>query len=293
VVAAVALATFTAAGGTATSARCSQAEATRAGAPYAFDPSDPKVGLELCGAFLGPGSEAMVVSFFFPTCWPLQSWAVFRATSGGWKLVKLIPAYLAPSRHLVAVGGDIRETTAVHRPGDARCFPTGGTRSRVWHWNGTALVPGPWKQVTPPTTPPAAPPTPPPAQGTFKYGYLRAPSGNIQCEWGYGGSSKPWVRCGIRSGLKPPPPSRGPGCVQRPWYVMSPTGPASLGPSICPGEDEGDSGPFADSRTAKLLPYGKTWSAAGMSCASAVAGLTCRNRSRHGWFLSRARSRRF
>src|SRR5688572_14794862 len=159
---------FASAGGGAAAADCSQAAAVAPGKPYAFDPSSPKVKLELCGAFLGPGREAMVVSFISPTCWPYQSWAVFGSTSGGWKLVKLVPAYLAPGRHLAAVGNDIRETTAVHRPGEPRCLPTGGTRARTWHWNGTALVAGAWRQVTPPT---GAPPSPAPA--TFKYGFFR------------------------------------------------------------------------------------------------------------------------
>jgi hypothetical protein len=285
----VASGVFASAGGSAAAADCSPSAAVIAGKPYAFDPSNPKVRLELCGAFLGPGREAMVVSFTSPTCWPFQSWAVFGSTSGGWKLVKHIPAYLAPGRHLAAVGNDIRETTVVHRPSEPRCLPTGGTRARIWHWNGTALVPGPWRQVTPPTSPPP----PPSAPGKFKYGYFRTPSGNIHCDWGYGGAGRPWVRCGIESGLKPPPPSRGPGCHQRPWYSMHPTGPSELGPSICPGENEGDPGPFTAGPRAKLLPYGKSWSAVGMRCTSAFEGLTCRNKSGHGWFLSRAGSRRF
>jgi hypothetical protein len=275
------------AGDTAASADCSQATALRLGKPYAFDPSAPKVELELCGSFLGQGSEAMVVSFGAPTCWPLQSWAIFGFAAGSWKLIKRIPAFLAPPRHLVAVGHDIRETTAVHRRGDPRCLPSGGKHARIWHWNGTAFVAGPWKQVSPPTT------RPQPVEGTFKYGYFRTPSGNIHCDWGYGGNSRAWVRCGIRSGLKPPPPSRGPGCEQRPWFEMNPTGRPRLGPSICPGEDEGDAGPFSGGQTAKVLGYGRSWIGARMRCASAFDGLTCRNASGHGWFLSRTRSRMF
>jgi hypothetical protein len=37
---------------------------------------------------------------------------------------------------------------SIFRPGDARCCPSGGTKARIWHWDGTRLVPGPWKRVT-------------------------------------------------------------------------------------------------------------------------------------------------
>ena len=100
----------------------------------------------LCGAFTGPGSDAMAVTIGAPTCWGIQHWAVFTFTGGAWRLVLDQPAYLEPP--LVAVGSGIRETIAVHRPGDSRCFPSGGTRARTWRWNGSRLVAGPWKQVT-------------------------------------------------------------------------------------------------------------------------------------------------
>ena len=100
----------------------------------------------LCGPFTGPSSEAMAVTIGAPTCWGIQHWGVFTLTGGVWRLVLEQPAYLVPPLH--AVGSDIRETTAVHRSGDPRCFPSGGTRSRIWHWNGTRLAAGPWKRVT-------------------------------------------------------------------------------------------------------------------------------------------------
>jgi hypothetical protein len=100
----------------------------------------------LCGPFTGEGSNAMAVTIGAPTCWPIQNWAVFRFTAGDWQLVLNKPAYLVPP--LVAVGSDIRETTAVSRAGDSRCFPKGGTHARIWHWDGTRLAAGPWMQVT-------------------------------------------------------------------------------------------------------------------------------------------------
>lgn len=121
----------------------------------------------LCGPFTGPGSEAMAITIGAPTCWPIQNWAVFRFTAGDWQLVLNTPAYLVPP--LVAVGSDIRETTAVARPGDSRCFPTGGTHARIWSWDGTRLVAGPWKQVT---------------KGKVITETFRTPSKNIICSLG-------------------------------------------------------------------------------------------------------------
>ncbi len=42
-----------------------------------------------------------------------------------------------------------------------------------------------------------------------------------------------------------------------------------------------------------VLAYGRTWTWSGFRCLSARAGLTCRNRSDHGFFLSRERQRIF
>jgi len=103
------------------------------------------VGGFVCGAFTGPGSEAMAIMIAAPTCWPVQSWAVLTFGGGQWRLVLEEPAYLIPP--LEAVGSDIKETTAVYNFGDSRCFPTGGTHARLWHWDGSKLVAGPWTQV--------------------------------------------------------------------------------------------------------------------------------------------------
>ena len=89
----------------------------------------------------------MAVTFFFPVCWPVQRWVVFCFDDTDWRPIRDVGSYLIPP--LEAAGSDIRETTAVHQLGDPRCLPSGGTRSRLWHWNGTQLVPGPWTQVTP------------------------------------------------------------------------------------------------------------------------------------------------
>jgi hypothetical protein len=133
----------------AVSSRCSRATAGQLVEKHRLNHfllPDPVAQL-LCGPFTGPGSDAMAVTIYAPTCWPIQNWGVFRFAQGVWKLVLDQPAYLVPP--LVAVGSDIRETTAIHRPGDSRCLPSGGTHARMWRWNGKRLVAGPWKQVTP------------------------------------------------------------------------------------------------------------------------------------------------
>ena len=280
-------------GASAVSGPCSKGTALQVAKPYfvwAGSVSTP-IQQVLCGPFTGPGSEAMVVTFSAPTCWSPQGWAVFRLIGGDWQLVmvqRLVFIY-AP---LVAVGADLRETAPVFRQGDPRCVPSGGRHARTWHWTGTRLVAGAWTQVKPGNRPP-------PATGAFKSGYFKTPSGNIQCDFGYRGAADAhaFVRCGIRSGLTPPPPSRGPGCLVPNRVVVSHTGRASLaGLSSCPGEPEGDAGPFAGGQggpPVAVLGYGKTWLGGGLSCASAITGLTCRNKSGHGFFLSRERWRLF
>ncbi len=122
-------------------------------------------------------------------------------------------------------------------------------------------------------------------------GYFRTPSGNIQC---HGiGKSPASVQCGIKSGFNPSPPRRGSACTRPDRIGLDAKGRAKLGRSICPGEDGGDSGPYAPHDVSRVLGYGKAWSGGGIRCTSAVAGLTCRNRTGHGFFLSRARWRAF
>ena len=230
----------------------------------------------LCGPFTGAGSEAMAVTIGAPTCWGIQHWGVFTLTGGVWRVVLKQPSYLVPP--LVAVGSGIRETTAVHRDGDSRCFPSGGTRSRSWRWNGSRLVAGPWKQVTP-------------ADG-YEYGSFKTPSSNIVCDhFIHIGSraSESNVGCAIKSGLRPAPPRRP---CQEGGYAgdrvyLGVTGGVRV-PSCA-----GDPGPYVSVDRARVLGYGKTWSGGGIRCTSAEAGLTCRNKSGHGFFLSRERWRRF
>lgn len=135
-----------------------------------------------------------------------------------------------------------------------------------------------------------------PAAGAVRSGFFKLPSGNIQC--GYvtvtgSRAADSSVYCAIRSGLKPPPPRRGPACSQSNRVSLGATGRTRTGRSICPGEDEGDAGPFAGGSAARVLAYGTTWRGGGITCSSALKGLTCRNKSHHGFFLSRTRWRSF
>ena len=124
------------------SAKCSRAEAQAA--LRAHPKLDP-VGIRklefpsqvLCGAFLGAGSKTMVVGFAASVCVgsgdTVLGWEVYRLESGKWQ-----PAWKswALSTGIVAVGTSIKETAPVALPGDACVHPSGGTRSRTWHWNG-------------------------------------------------------------------------------------------------------------------------------------------------------------
>lgn len=125
----------------------------------------------LCGAFLGPGVEAMVASVSIPSCGRTIDWLVFRYQDGGWR--RVFESHNGAD--LAAVGSDIKETQNVLRPSDAHCFPTGGTRSRVWHWNGSRFTSTSWKYSKPAAQRRAKP---------SKLFYFETPSHNIWCSSG-------------------------------------------------------------------------------------------------------------
>ncbi len=121
------------------------------------------------------------------------------------------------------------------------------------------------------------------ATATGAFVQFRTPSANIGCAYS-SGSGKPSLRCDILSGLKPHPAE--PSDCNLDWgfgFALAPTGRAR---PVCAGDTAVD-------RTAKVLRYGRTWSRGGLTCTSRVAGLRCKNRSGHGFFLSRGHSYRF
>jgi len=120
--------------------------------------------------------------------------------------------------------------------------------------------------------------------GSAVIAQFRTPSGNIGCVYASGFGRGPGLRCDIRSGLKPRPPR--PKNCDLDWgdsYEMGATGRAHV---TCHGDTAIDP-------RARALRYGSIWKKSGFVCTSKRLGLRCRNRSGHGFFLSRARSYRF
>jgi hypothetical protein len=123
-------------------------------------------------------------------------------------------------------------------------------------------------------------------------GWFQTPSGNIGCQYGVQpAGAESVVSCGVLSGLVPPEPRPARGCgVVSYWgniVALSTTGTVSTDPC------RGDCGPLCELPHSPVLQYGQSWSGGGLRCSSAVTGLTCRNKSRHGFFLSRQSWRTF
>jgi hypothetical protein len=123
---------------------CNAETATALGEEYDLNPFAPIVTemSPLCGEFLGPGVEAMVVRAVPATCGGYAGWAVFRhEADGSWQLVW---KYRNGQTDLVAVGNDLEETNRILGPNDARCTGETATKARIWHWNGQSFEAGPW-----------------------------------------------------------------------------------------------------------------------------------------------------
>ena len=113
---------------------------------------------------------------------------------------------------------------------------------------------------------------------------FRTPSGNIGCVYSSGLGSKPNLRCDIRSRLKPRP-RKPTGCTLD-WGDSYELGVAGRATVTCHGDT-------AILPSARVFRYGKRRSFHGIVCRSRRVGLRCRNRSGHGFFLSRQHSYRF
>jgi hypothetical protein len=264
------------------SRRCSKATARSVAERFrlAAPGSQDSVARVLCGPLAGPGSRAMAVAVTPGTC-GINGWAVFEFTGGAWQLVGARQTGWVMD--IAVVGSAIRETAPVPT-GEFRCPTSGNARTRIWHWNGSRLVAGPWKQEAPGSSTPSSP-------GAFKSGYFKTPSGNIVCFYSPGPVDRPqaFLACGIKSGLKPAPPRRPcqDGGYAGDRVTLLPTGRVNV-PSCA-----GDPGALVGEREASVLGYGKSWSGGGLRCTSAADGLTCRNKSGHGFFLSRENWRAF
>ncbi len=104
---------------------------------------------------------------------------------------------------------------------------------------------------------------------------FQMPSKNIGC--GYLSGLGPVVlRCDIRSGLKPEPRSR----CELDWTGISMGGGAAR--PTCAGDTVFEP-------RAPVLAYGSVWKRGGFTCLSLRIGLSCANRSGHGFFLSKER----
>jgi len=107
---------------------------------------------------------------------------------------------------------------------------------------------------------------------------FQTPSGNIHCLY----SSQPaYLRCDIRSGLRPAPRGR----CQLDWTGLE-LGPRGRGRPSCAGDTVVD-------RRRRTLAYGRRFERGGFACVSRRIGLRCTNRAGHGFFLSRQSWRAF
>ncbi|MGH3018358.1 MAG: DUF6636 domain-containing protein [Gaiellaceae bacterium] len=107
------------------------------------------------------------------------------------------------------------------------------------------------------------------------YVTFRMPSGNIAC--GYSTGFGPvTLRCDILSGLKPEP--RRP--CELDWTGLS-MGRGTATPT-CAGDTVYD-------RKAPVLKHGSVWKRGPFTCVSLLIGLSCTNRTGHGFFLSKER----
>jgi hypothetical protein len=217
--------------------------------------ADP-VGKVLCGSFTGPGSQTMVVSLWGPGNTGFIHWVVFRWAGDAWQFVMKEPA----GASITAAGSDIRQTLPIYRASDSRCCPTGGTKTRIWHWNGTRFVAGPWKQVTGGKPEPKYAPD------------FESPSRNVRC----------WMDTTPSSGVM--------GCMSRnPPRRVNMDAQARL--KICRGIRCLGCG--CDPPKRVTLGYGRQIAFGRFRCLSRRSGVTCTvMRSGKGFLVSRSGVRR-
>lgn len=114
--------------------------------------------------------------------------------------------------------------------------------------------------------------------------FFELPSKNIVCVYISAPGQEAALQCGVGSGLHPPAPKPVRRCID--------TDPASDRVELdltgrTHGFCSGDVGVLAELGRAPVLGYGTTWHRGGFVCTSSMTGLTCKNPSGHGFFLSR------
>jgi hypothetical protein len=107
------------------------------------------------------------------------------------------------------------------------------------------------------------------------------PSGNIGC--GFTNEPRRYLRCDILQSSDMPAKPRSCDFDYGHAYAMNRRGKAR---ALCAGDT-------VVNRNAPVLDYGETKRIGGFKCKSKMTGLRCRNKSDHGWFLSRERITRF
>jgi hypothetical protein len=161
-------------------------------------------------------------------------------------------------------GNEVTFALTLLRSQDPPCCPTGRTVNSSFRWNGRRLV------MTRPVL----------REGVESLEGLQMPSRNIGCIFS---QSPSYVRCDVRTGLRPPPP-RPRGCDLDWAYGLEMTA-VSRPQTLCAGDTALAQGP--------ILSYGATLKLEGFTCLSQQIGLRCTNRAGHGFFLSRQRWRTF
>jgi hypothetical protein len=107
---------------------------------------------------------------------------------------------------------------------------------------------------------------------------FRLPSRNIGCTyWPHSSSSPANLRCDVLSGLKPEPRA----ACELDWTGAN-MGLSGRARATCAGDT-------AYPPRGPILAYGKRWRRDGLTCLSALTGLRCTNRSKHGFVLARTR----
>jgi hypothetical protein len=111
---------------------------------------------------------------------------------------------------------------------------------------------------------------------------FRSPSGNIKCYYNPKGLTSrgftPVLRCSLNHADYAVTLQHR--CESGDWhgFTLTPTRKPLL---FCPGGATGDHPVY------RTLAYGKSWQRGPFTCTSRVTGVTCRNRTGHGLFISR------